>query len=233
MQTVVYFTAGIVPTSDELADIAKLNTAAEAPYLVLVTNGAANAKYGETNRLIPCELVAGTIPTIYAGKPTIDPDSIGTGATVANGDTVAVRNSAGADSHNATAVVTDDALTGVNLAATVAMVDNSDVVAVQNSAGAAIANGTANVANGVVTNVRLPATVAGVATLANVPVLPATGTTPAQGNATAAISAGVLTGVRLAATAAVVTNGQTIAVTGGTVTINVAANAVTATYTAS
>lgn len=49
-------------------------------------------------------------------------------ATVANGATVAVRNSAGADSHNGTAVVTSGTLTGINLAATVALADNGDTV---------------------------------------------------------------------------------------------------------
>ncbi|QYW02111.1 hypothetical protein CPT_Sonora_008 [Stenotrophomonas phage Sonora] len=124
---------------------------------------------------------------------TGDPPAAG-GAAVTNGQTVAVRNSAAGDSHNATAVVTGGTtFTGVNLAATVAMVDNSDTVTV----------------------------------------LPAAGTTPAQGSATAAVAAGVVTGVRLPATSAVVTNGQTIAVTGGTVTISVAANVVTAAYVAS
>lgn len=76
MQRIVYFTAGITATVDELADIAKLNDAAAAAYQVTVVNGAANAKYGDTNRLIPCDLVAGTVPTIYNAKPTIDPDAI-------------------------------------------------------------------------------------------------------------------------------------------------------------
>ncbi|QEG09329.1 virion structural protein [Xanthomonas phage Samson] len=76
MQRIVYFTAGTTPTSGELADIAKLNAAAEAAYEVTVVNGAANAKYGETNRLIPCDLVAGTVPTIYNAKEVIDPDAI-------------------------------------------------------------------------------------------------------------------------------------------------------------
>lgn len=156
-----------------------------------------------------------------------------TQAIVDNGGTVPVRNSAGADSHNATAVVAAGELSGVNLAATVAMVDNSDAITVQNSAGAAVA-GThaATVAAGVLSNVRLAATVAPVVNSAAVTVLPAAGTTPAQGGATAVVAAGALTGVRLPATSAVVTNGQVIAVAGGTVTLTVAANAVTAVFTA-
>lgn len=113
-------------------------------------------------------------------------------AAIINGGTVPVRNSASADSHNATAAVTGNTLSGVNLASTVSMVDNTDVVTV----------------------------------------LPATGTTPAQGTATAAVASGVLTGVRLPATSAVVTNGRTIAVTGGTVTLTVTNNVVTAAFTA-
>lgn len=53
---VVYFTAGINATSGELADIAKLNAAAVPQYEVLVANGAANAEYGETDRIIPARL---------------------------------------------------------------------------------------------------------------------------------------------------------------------------------
>lgn len=96
MQRVVYFTAGITASSSELADIAKLNEAAEAPYEIIVVNSSANAKYGETNRLIPCDFVAGSIPTIYAAIDEIDPDSIpvrglsDAQAVVNNGDSFSV-----------------------------------------------------------------------------------------------------------------------------------------------
>ena len=82
---VVYFTAGINATSGELADIAKLNAAAVPQYEVLVANGAANAEYGETDRIIPADFVAGTIPDVYRVDgdpledpvyPEIDPDAI-------------------------------------------------------------------------------------------------------------------------------------------------------------
>lgn len=82
---VVYFTAGINATSGELADIAKLNAAAEPQYEVLVVNGAANAEYGETDRIIPADFIAGTIPDVYRVDgdpledpvyPEIDPDAI-------------------------------------------------------------------------------------------------------------------------------------------------------------
>jgi hypothetical protein len=73
------------------------------------------------------------------------------GAVIANGATVPVRNSAGADSHNATAVVSGTTLTGVNLAATVALVDNGDTVAATGTGTTA----TLVVTNGVVTGVTL------------------------------------------------------------------------------
>jgi len=74
------------------------------------------------------------------------------GAVVANGATVAVRNSAGANSKNATAVVTDDTLTGVNLPATTAMVDNAQTVAGVTGTGT---TATITVANGVITGIAL------------------------------------------------------------------------------
>jgi hypothetical protein len=73
---VIFFTAGTTATAGEIADIAKLNAAAEAQYEVIVANGAANAKYGETDRIIPSDFVAGTIPTEYAAIDEIDPDAI-------------------------------------------------------------------------------------------------------------------------------------------------------------
>lgn len=78
----------------------------------------------------------------------------------------------------------------------------------------------------------LPATTAKVNNAAAVTLLPATGTTPAQGSATAAVAASALTGVRLAANRAVVTSGLVINVTGGTVTLTVTNNVVTAAFTA-
>lgn len=74
-------------------------------------------------------------------------------ATVANGATVPVQNSAGADAHNATAVVASSTLSAVKLAATVALVDNGDKVAATGSGAFA----TAVVANGVLTGVTLSA----------------------------------------------------------------------------
>jgi len=77
---VVYFTAGITAgitaTAGELVDIAKLNAAAEPQYEVLVANGAANAEYGETDRIIPSDYVAGSAPAEYSAVDVIDPDAI-------------------------------------------------------------------------------------------------------------------------------------------------------------
>lgn len=73
---VIFFTAGTTATAGEIADIAKLNAAAEAQYEVIVANGAANAQYGETDRIIPSDFVAGTVPTKYNAVDVIDPDAI-------------------------------------------------------------------------------------------------------------------------------------------------------------
>lgn len=102
----------------------------------------------DARELVYTELGESVPPTLPAGS-----------APVGNGVPVQVRNSAAADAHPAVSVVTAGALTGVNLAATVAMVDNSDTVVIQNSGGTVKgASGTAVVANGVVTAVRTPAT---------------------------------------------------------------------------
>lgn len=151
-----------------------------------------------------------------------------TGASVANGATVAVRNSAGADSHNGSAVVAGNSLTGINLAATVAMVDQADSIAIQNSAGAAAGgNGIAQVAAGVIGSVRLPATSAVLANSGAVSVRNSAGADAHAG--TAVVAAGVLTGVNLAATVGLVDNGDTVPATGTgtTATLVVAAGVVT------
>ena len=167
--------------------------------------------------------------------PTLDgdPDEGGgdlpaTSAIVADGQ--AITTDVNGTERTLTPTVADNAITGLETAATVAVVANAGTVPVQNSAGAAIGTGTLAVAGRAVTSARLPATIAGVANSAAVPVLPASGST-SLASATAAVAAGAITGVRLPATAGVVTDGQTLAVTGGTVTLTVAANAVTAEFT--
>lgn len=125
-------------------------------------------------------------------------------AVVKNGDTVQVRNSAGANGKGSTSVVTAaGVVTGINLPATTAMLDNAAGVTVQNSAGAAVA-GThpAAVSSGVLQNVRLAATVAPVANgtvLASLPVtnnaILAIGTANRQ--VTVNVANGVITGLAI------------------------------------
>lgn len=93
------------------------------------------------------------------GVPDVN-NNASAAASVLDGATVAVHNSAGADSHNATAEVSANLLTDVKFAATVAMVDDTDVIVVKNSAGTTV-TGThhAEVAVGVLTDVRLASTV--------------------------------------------------------------------------
>jgi hypothetical protein len=83
-----------------------------------------------------------------------------TSAIVANGATVAMKNSAGSKSVNGTASVAASAVTGVALPATAAIVDSTVVPVIQNSAGTAVAGvNTRTVAAGLETNVRTAATV--------------------------------------------------------------------------
>ncbi|UTC27966.1 hypothetical protein [Stenotrophomonas phage A1432] len=138
---------------------------------------------------------------VWLGQTPETPEALtgaagpGGGASVANGATVSVRNSAGADPHNGTAVVSGSTFTGVNLAATVALVDSADTIPLQNSAGASKGNATVTVAAGVPTNVRAPATSAIVANneVLTVPIT-GTGTT----SATVTVANGVVTGLALA-----------------------------------
>lgn len=117
---VVYFTAGINATSGELADIAKLNAAAEPQYEVLVANGAANAEYGETDRIIPSDYVAGTIPSVYSEVEEIDPDAIpnqaltATQAIVSDAEALTVPVT-GTYTTTATVSVADGVVTGIVL----------------------------------------------------------------------------------------------------------------------
>lgn len=142
-------------------------------------------------------------------------------APVANAATVAVKNSAGADSHNATAAVAAGALTDVKLAATVAMVDQADTVAVVNSAGGASHSGTAAVAAGVVTNVALPAATAMLDNAGAVTIQRSSGAAVGAAG-TAVVAAGVLTAVRPPATTALAVAGAQTGITvTGTYTANV------------
>lgn len=155
---VLFFTAGVTATSPELTAIGKLNAAAEKQYEVTVLNGAANTKYGETNRLVPCDLVAGTVPGIYSAKTVLDPDAIpmpslpATSAVVSNAGNVTVKNSAGGVSKTGTATVAANAVTDVKLPATTAMVENGAVIPV--TGGGSV---TATVAGGLITGLAYTA----------------------------------------------------------------------------
>lgn len=115
-------------------------------------------------------------------------------APVPNGSTIPVRNSAGADNHNATAVVTGNALSSVDLASTVAMVDNADTVNVENSAGNFDSTGTVTVTDGAVVNVRLDSTKA---ILTNALAVTGVTVTGSGTTATPTITNGVLTAIVL------------------------------------
>lgn len=136
-------------------------------------------------------------PYIDAAKVAIDAVQGTTGAVVLDGATVAVVNSANADSHNATATVTGTTLTNVKLPATVAFVDNTDTVVMQNSAGTVIAGThTATVAAGAVSNVKLASTVAALTSGVKVNAISVTGTGKF---ATFTVVAGVITAIVLTA----------------------------------
>lgn len=151
----IYFTAGKVPSGGEQAEIDAYKALTEAPLQVHVRQYVEGMDYGAGPE--ECDYVDGTIPGsgYYNTTPTVvTPTSIkdlttlaATDTVVSNSDTVAVRNSAGADSHNGTAVVANHALTGINLAATVAMVDSGDAVTIGEDTY------TFTVAAGVITNI--------------------------------------------------------------------------------
>lgn len=64
-QKIIFFLAGPTATSGELAQIALLNAMTAAPYEVKVRNSLESASYDDT--IEACDLVAGTIPTAFAG----------------------------------------------------------------------------------------------------------------------------------------------------------------------
>jgi len=147
---VIYFLAGTAPTGPELTAIGSIEGQ------IYIRNSKEQTTYD--GRLEPCDAVAGTIPTAYNGKPVATPNDTSlpaTSAIVANGGTVSVRRSTGADGHNATAVVANSALTGVNLAATVTMVDNGDTLTGVAPTGTYTNTVTFTVAAGVITAIAL------------------------------------------------------------------------------
>ena len=70
---IIYFTAGDVPTSGELADIAALNAFCDG-YSLTVSNGAVAPNLG-ADVLDDADFVAGTVPALYDEVAVIDPDA--------------------------------------------------------------------------------------------------------------------------------------------------------------
>ena len=65
---IIYFTAGIVPTVTEVAEIANLKALTAAGYTLSVRDGAKSASYA--GGIESCDIVAGTIPTAFNAKTT-------------------------------------------------------------------------------------------------------------------------------------------------------------------
>lgn len=171
----------------------------------VVTDSSGYALYGSDGTTNQNTTVA---PVVASG--ILSRFKLASGYTaLANAVAVAIRNSAGANSHSGTSVVTAaGVLTGFNLPTTTAMIDNADAVTMQNSAGTAIA-GThaATVSAGVLQNVKLAATVAPVNNTDAITIQNSAGAAVA-GTHTATVSAGTVSNVKLAATIAPVVNAQ-------------------------
>lgn len=156
---VIYFTAGAMPTSNELADIAKLNAAALPAYDVQVWK----AGTPQSTPIRAADFVGhdgAVIPAEYSAVAVIDPDDIplaplpATQAIVLNAGTVNVENSAGNLDSPATAVVAASVLTSVKLAATKTIV-TSGVDLVVPVTGVYATKATPTVVNGVITGIVL------------------------------------------------------------------------------
>lgn len=76
---IIYFTAGDVATTGEVAEIAVLAGLAQ-PYTLTVSNGAVAPNLGLDGEgdaiLDQCDFVAGTIPDLYSEIGVIDLDSL-------------------------------------------------------------------------------------------------------------------------------------------------------------
>lgn len=75
-QKVLFFTAGVTATVDELAEIAKLNALAVPAYEIGVRSSIASSNYGAG--IESADYVVGTIPDAYNDEetyPVIDPDA--------------------------------------------------------------------------------------------------------------------------------------------------------------
>lgn len=63
---ILYFTAGPIPTAEELVDIGVLNTLTSPGYSIGVRNGAESGSFGAG--IESADFVAGTIPTAFNAK---------------------------------------------------------------------------------------------------------------------------------------------------------------------
>jgi hypothetical protein len=127
MQKVIFFTVAALATTEELAAIAALNGRAAAPLEVVVRNGGAVSVGDDfgTDRLEPCDYVAGTVPTAYNAKAAL-PAGVG----VANGAALPVRNSAASKTVNGAAVVAGGVVTSIDLPATAALITSAQAVTI-------------------------------------------------------------------------------------------------------
>lgn len=123
--------------------------------------GKATTDFTENSKALAADRAAEILPVVQKAVDALTVAGLAsaplpaTSAVVANGATVAVRNSAGANSHNGTAVVAASAVTGINLPATAAMVDNAQALTGVAPTGTYTNTVTFTVANGVITGIAL------------------------------------------------------------------------------
>ena len=117
MAKIIYFTASIVPTAQEVADIEAINASI---HTLNVSNASVDNGLGTVEE---CDFVAGSVPDEYSDKPIYDPSSgelEDDQAIVTDGDTVAIGDV------TATLAVEDNAVTGASIPATNAIISDGD-----------------------------------------------------------------------------------------------------------
>lgn len=113
MTKVLFFTAGALATSGELAAIAAITALNMEPIEVGIRNPDANPNYGAGPE--ETDFVAGTVPDLYTEVPVFDPGDFGptltaTQAIVSNGQVIAVAGG------NATITVVNNVVTNIVIA---------------------------------------------------------------------------------------------------------------------
>lgn len=129
MKRIIFFQAGPVATTEELAEIAAINAFSVNPYEVLVMNALESTSYGAGN--VSADYVAGTIPTAYEAITEFDytnppdPVLIPTKATVADESVLDTD-----DGGTVTVTVAENAITGLEYtaAATSILLDTGAVI---------------------------------------------------------------------------------------------------------